>query len=295
MKHLLLKELMRLCERNKDRSHSTQAARRDILAQAGRQLLANGFRNLGADGLKPKHIASLLDTWKSDGLSVSTLKNRVAQLRWWAEKIGKQNVIPRTNDELELGRRKFVTNISKAKDLPEAALANITNERIKISLELQKAFGLRREECLKFKPVFALDGNSIESAQSIKLAPTWCKGGRAREVPVRTDYQRDVLTRALAIAGRGSMIPCDKKYVQWLGTYEQITKRAALSKMHGLRHAYAQERYKELTGWDSPACSGPKSAALNESERRLDLSARLQISSELGHNREAITAVYLGR
>jgi hypothetical protein len=148
---------------------------------------------------------------------------------------------------------------------------------------------------LKFKPIFALDDKTVTTALTIKLAPTWCKGGRAREVPVRTDYQRDVLARALAIAGQGSMIPCDKKYVQWLGTYEQNTKRAGLSKMHGLRHAYAQARYKELTGWDSPACGGPKSAALNESERHLDLSARLRISNELGHNREAITAVYLGR
>jgi hypothetical protein len=287
MKHLLLKELMGLCDRNKDGSYSTQAARRDILAQAGRQLLANGFRNLGSDGLKPKHIASLLDTWKGDGLSVATLKNRVAHLRWWAEKVGKQNVIPRTNDELELGRRRFVTNISKARDLPETVLANVTNERIKISLELQKAFGLRREECL--------DGKTIATAQSIKLAPTWCKGGRAREVPVRTDYQRDVLARALAIAGQGSMIPGEKKYVQWLGTYEQNTKRAGLSKMHGLRHRYAQERYKELTGWGSPACGGPTSAALTEAQRHLDLSVRMEISNELGHNREAITAIYLGR
>lgn len=295
MQHLLVKELMNLCDRNKDGSYSTQAARRDILAQAGRQLLANGFRNLGTDGLKPKHLTSLLAIWKNDGLSVATLKNRVAHLRWWAEKVGKQNVIPRTNDELGLGRRKFVTNTSKAKALPEAALASIKNEWIKISLELQKAFGLRREECLKFTPAFALDGCCAGSATSIKLAPTWCKGGRAREVPVRTKYQREVLARAAAIAGRGSMIPLDKKYVQQLGVYEQATKRAGLSRMHGLRHAYAQERYKELTGRDSPACGGLRSASLNDSARQADLAARLQISNELGHNREAITAVYLGR
>lgn len=186
------------------------------------------------------------------------------------------------DDELGLGRRKFVTNTSKAKALPEAALTSIKNERIKISLELQKAFGLRREECLKFQPAFALDGQSADTTQSIKLAPTWCKGGRAREVPVRTEYQRQVLLRASAIAGRGSMIPPDKKYVQQLGVYEQATKRAGLSQMHGLRHAYAQERYKELTGWDSPACGGPQSTSLNESQRQIDLVARLQVSNELG-------------
>ncbi|GAB3112559.1 hypothetical protein GCM10027217_41860 [Pseudomaricurvus hydrocarbonicus] len=32
---------------------------------------------------------------------------------------------------------------------------------------------------------------------------------------------------------------------------------AGLSKLHGLRHAYAQERYRELTGWNAPANGGP--------------------------------------
>lgn len=295
MKHLLLKELMQLCERNKDGSFSTQAARRDVLGQAGRQLLDNGFRNLGCDGLKPKHISNLLEQWKGDGLSVATIKNRMAHLRWWAEKVGKQNVIPRSNDELGLGRRKFVTNVTKARCLPETSLASIKSERLRLSLELQKAFGLRREECLKFQPVYALNGLPVDQVLKIQLAPTWCKGGRAREIPVKTDYQRDVLVRVLAMARNGSMIPAEKKYVEWLGTYEQSTRRVGLSKMHGLRHAYAQNLYKELTGWESPACGGPNSRTLTPAQKEVDHAARLQISRELGHNREAITAVYLGR
>ncbi len=291
----LVKELMTLCERNRDGSFSTQAARRDILAQVGNQLLAHGFRNLGAGGLKPKHVEVLLEQWKADGLSVATVKNRMAHLRWWAEKVGKQNVIPRTNDKMGLGRRTYVTNVSKAKTLPEAKLANIKNERLRLSLELQKAFGLRREECLKFQPAYALAGKPIDEASSIRLAPTWCKGGRAREIPVESDYQRDVLARVLAVAGKGSMIPPEKKYVEWLGRYEQTTRRAGLSKLHGLRHAYAQARYKELTGWDSPASGGPKCRSLSQEQRQIDQAARLQISQDLGHNRELITAVYLGR
>ena len=295
MKHLLLKELMQLCERNKDGSFSTQAARRDILGQAGRHLLAAGFRNLGVDGLKPKHIAALLQAWKADGLSVSTVKNRVCHLRWWAEKVGKQNVIPRSNDDLELGRRKFVTNVSKAKTLSDSALASIKNERLKISLELQAAFGLRREECLKFQPMKALAGASAKAAGSIHLSATWCKGGRAREVPIKTEYQRELLARAIAVAGNGSMIPPEKKYVQWLSTYEQTTRRAGLSKLHGLRHQYAQVLYKELTGWDCPAVGGLDARSLTADQKRIDQTVRLQISRELGHNREAITSIYLGR
>ena len=295
MKHILIRELMNLTERNRDGSFSTQAARRDILAQVGRQLLQMGYRNLGAQGLKPKHIQSLLDHWRGEGLSVATMKNRMAHLRWWAEKIGKQNVIPRTNDELDMGRRKYVTNQTKAINLPDSALVKIKDERLKTSLELQKAFGLRREECLKFQPIYALNGQQALDAQFIKLAPTWCKGGRAREVPIENEYQRKVLQRALVLAGNGSMIPDDKKYVQWLGKYEQDTKRAGLSKLHGLRHQYAQNRYNELTGWGAPACGGPVRKELSEEQLKLDLQARLIISKELGHNRESITSIYLGR
>jgi len=65
--------------------------------------------------------------------------------------------------------------------------------------------------------------------------------------------------------------------------------------MHGLRHAYAQQRYQEITGWKSPAAGGPQSSQLNAESKKTDLDARLMISKELGHEREQITAVYLGR
>ncbi len=65
--------------------------------------------------------------------------------------------------------------------------------------------------------------------------------------------------------------------------------------MHGLRHAYAQQRYEELTGWKSPAVGGPTFKSLTSEQRKLDLEVRLVISRELGHEREQVTAVYLGR
>ncbi len=77
--------------------------------------------------------------------------------------------------------------------------------------------------------------------------------------------------------------------------YEGNTRRAGLSHMHGLRHAYAQNRYQELTGWKSPAAGGPNSKALTPDQRELDRAARLTISHELGHEREGVTCAYLGR
>jgi hypothetical protein len=103
------------------------------------------------------------------------------------------------------------------------------------------------------------------------------------------------LNRAHQLAGRGSLIPANRNYVQQLRIYEGHTSRAGLSKLHGLRHAYAQQRYRELTGLPCPAAGGPVSAELTPAQKVIDTAARLTISQELGHEREVVTAIYLGR
>ncbi|MGH9917026.1 MAG: integrase, partial [Pyrinomonadaceae bacterium] len=83
--------------------------------------------------------------------------------------------------------------------------------------------------------------------------------------------------------------------VDQLHRYVWAVEKAGMSKLHGLRHEYAQQRYHQLTGWLAPAAGGPVSAQFTPQQRAVDRAARLQVSAELGHNREEITAVYLGR
>jgi hypothetical protein len=64
--------------------------------------------------------------------------------------------------------------------------------------------------------------------------------------------------------------------------------------MYGLRHRYAQSRYEALTGWASLKVGGPPAAQLDSFQQWQDRHARQQISRELGHERIAVTAVYLG-
>lgn len=292
MRKDIAKELASLCARNKDGSFATQADRANILHAAARTLQKAGYQNLAAASLKPKHVDVLLKQWQADGLAVGTIKNRMAAVRWWAEKVGKQNCVPRTNDAAGIARRSYVAKESKAQQLDQDTLAKIGHERLRVSLELQQAFGLRREEALKFQPDYAMTsiGNAIE------LKASWCKGGRARTIPITSDYQREVLTRAAALAGKGgSMIPPDKTYVAWLSTYKEATRAAGARRLHGLRHGYAQARFEALAGFKSPAAGGPSKAQLTPEQREIDLRVRLQISAELGHGREEVTAVYLGR
>ena len=62
-----------------------------------------------------------------------------------------------------------------------------------------------------------------------------------------------------------------------------------------MRHAYAQARYRELTGFEPPVCGGPGKDGLTPEQRRLDFDARQIVARELGHNRQQITTAYCGK
>ena len=281
--------LKQLCRNCKEGSYATQRNRERILTQTANELHSMGYRRMQARSLKPKHIEALVKHWQEKDLSIGTIKNRMAALRWWASKVNKLNVIAKSNEFYGIPDRRFVTNENKAKDITETQLSKVRDGHVRMSLELQRAFGLRREEAMKFTPNYADKGNQI------RLKASWAKGGKPRTIPVRTETQRDVLDRARNLAGFGSLIPPHRSYVQQLRIYEGNTTRAGLSSMHGLRHAYAQERYEELTGWPCPAAGGPDSKSLTPEQKELDHEARFTISQELGHEREQITAVYCGK
>lgn len=282
-------QLKQLCRRNRDGSYTTQRDRERNLALIADQLHARGFRRMIAHSLKAKHVEALTRFWLEEGLNPGTIKNRMTALRWWAEKVDLRHVIAASNDHYGIAERVLVSNVSKARHVDTEQLARVEDPYVRLSLELQQAFGLRREEAIKFQPRFADRGNRIV------LKESWTKGGKSREIPIRTAAQREVLNRVHQLAGAGSLIPSDLRYIEQRRRYERHTANAGLSKMHGLRHAYAQSRYHEVTGWAAPAAGGPTSSALTAAQRVRDRDARLTISRELGHEREQIVAIYLGR
>ena len=74
------------------------------------------------------------------------------------------------------------------------------------------------------------------------------------------------------------------------------TYKAGIHSPHRLRHAYAQARYEDLTGWPCPAVGGPSRKDMKtERERDQDDRARGVISEEMGHGRRQILAVYCGK
>jgi integrase len=282
-------ELKQLCLRNRDGSFATQADRQRSLDLCADQLYALGFENMVVSSLKQKHIDGLLALWRKQDLSTGTIKNRLSHLRWWAEKNGKPNLMARSNDAYGIPQRRYVTNVSKAKDLIPAQLARVSDRCSKYSLRLQAAFGLRLEESQKIRMAWADRGDRLV------LKDSWTKGGREREIPILTAEQRALVDEIKAFAGKGSLIPADMTYKQQRNRFKSQCRAAGIHGVHGHRHQYAQRRYREKTGWDCPCCGGPKSKDLTPAQKALDREVRLLISREMGHGREQVVAVYLGR
>ena len=170
----------------------------------------------------------------------------MSALRWWAEKIDKQNVIAKSNDAYGIAERVHVTNVSKAKTLDADQLAQVSDPYTAMSLRLEAAFGLRREESIKLMPSWA------DAGDVLRLKESWTKGGKYREVPIRTAEQRALLAEAKQLAGNGSLIPAELRYRDQLQRFKSQCAQAGIHGVHGLRHQYAQTRYENLTGWKSP-------------------------------------------
>jgi len=162
-------QLKQLCRHNRDGGYATQQNRERLLSLIADQLHALGFRGMGAQSLKPKHVEALVKHWQAESLSVGTIKNRMTVLRWWAQKVDRQNVVTRQNDHYGIPERHYVSAGSKAQQVNEAALARVGDVHVRMSLELQQAFGLRREEAIKFQPGYADRGDHLV------LKDSWAK------------------------------------------------------------------------------------------------------------------------
>ena len=283
-------ELQQVEYQHHEGSYATQANRRHMLILFGHQLWEAGYRQMHPEDLKGRHVNALLARWREDGVRPGTMKNRLSVLRWWAEKIGNPSLLAASNDHYGVPRREYVARESKAQELPPDKLEKVRNAYVRMSLELQRAFGLRREESIKIRPWQADKGDRLV------LQASWTKGGRPRDIPIRTAAQLEVLDHAKALVKNktSALIPAHKTYAQQLHSYEGQCLRVGLHKMHGLRHAYAQTRFEELAGFACPAAGGPTRENMTSEQREADYDARLIVSEELGHTRPEITNAYLG-
>lgn len=283
-------EFLHLTKHNKDGSYATQADRADMLRLFARQLLSSGYADLHATDLKNRHIRKLFTLWKREGIADSTIRNRLAVLRWLCEKLGRPNIIPQTNAPFGLAPRHSVATTSKAQTLPEEVIDQIADQYLRYSVQLQAQWGLRREESIKIRVWQADQGDRLV------LQPSWTKGGRGRTILLRTLEQRALLDtiKAWLPSREASLIPPHLTYIQQRQRYDRLTRQAGLTNLHGLRHGYSQKRLEEEAGHPAPLAGGPHRKDMPPAQREKDTQARLQVSRELGHSRMGIVGNYCG-
>ena len=280
-------------------SYATREMRESHLRRFVNAIYDSGYDRPRPHNLNRRHIDAALTRWADDGLSRRTIDNRLSTLRWLSRQLGKPNVMLRTNDAYPMiPRRDPVDFTDKARRLDRGDLDKVRDPHVRMSLILQHEFGLRRKEAIMIKV------HEADRGGYLRLEETWTKGKRERDVPIVTDSQRQALEDAKALAPPGkALIPNDKTFAQQRWMYTAEAQRAGLSRLHGLRHAYAQDRYEALTrqldpagqGWTCPARGGPAMDDLDDTEAHIDQQARLQLSDEMGHGRLRITFVYLGK
>ena len=284
-----------LVKRSRVHSYASKADMRCMLFRCIKDLHELGYKVGHVKGLQPKHVYALVEHWKSQGKNPATIKNYMSKLRHTASLLDNSNLIKPDNAAYNIDKRAYSSTINKA--IYEIDLSKCTDPHIRLSLEGQAVFGLRREESMKFTLNLAHQGERLQ------IMPSWTKGGIGRSVHITNDAQRQWLDKVARLVKPGeSLIPSNKSYRQHLRHYQEQAKLMGVCKLHGLRHAYAQRRYRELTrsfdprgkGFVCPIDGGKQYKAMTVEEKMIDRRARLQISRDLGHSRVNVVKIYIG-
>jgi site-specific recombinase XerC len=229
------------------------------------------------ENIKPAMVQSFFQARLAAGISPSQLGKDATVYRLLAEKIGKQNIVPRSNAELGFSRGKVDRMQPKTldKDAADGIRAKLVersersglpeDKALVAAFDLRSAFGLRAGESL-----FAqVKGNNVEVVG---------KGGRFRSLPAATPEQKAALTQLRSVSKEignvnGKLIPPNHSLKQ-MYDYQRNTIRScngtksANANMHVMRHDYAQRE---------------KAAGTTDK----------QLSEQLGHGREDVVGHYV--
>ena len=188
-KKQIKRSLYQVLQKDHENSFATRHDRRYLISDCG-GITHLDYKFSSVQQLKEKHVRGLVRHWQQKSLKVSTIKNWLSVLRHLGSLMDKPFVPD--NQVLQVGSRH--TEPLKNKAIVNPDISKITDPYVRVSLELQRHFGLRREESLKIKPHLA------DQEYKLVLLGAWCKGNRPREIPIRTAEQRRWLDEAKLLA-----------------------------------------------------------------------------------------------
>ena len=284
--HSLIAQLDKLARHNRQGSFRTkeryyEAYKRFCI------FLAGEFHLQTLNKVSGKHLVAYVLFLQERGKAASTIKTDLAAIRFFHDKLSDAKYRLPDNSELgiALERRRF-GQLDRTWTAPEfnrmlvAALAAGREDYI-TALYLGRFAGLRIHEC------FRIDTATARSALRENAITIKGKGGKIRTVPIEDERIPLMLKKMLAKtkAGHKLLVPDDVPTDQAIHRLEAFIydHRAEIQDandsrpltFHGLRHAYAAEKYQKLLDGGASA-----------------LDASFAVSRLLGHERKDVTNIY---
>ena len=265
--------------------HSRVAAHETIskhLGNAARigEFLDNKYGLEHLENLKTKHVDAFVANMQERGLSMSTQASYMSTLRQIANDINKQNIVARTNKEYDISRAGTrLQPIVADKDALESIKDQLyqRGEWLGLAAELREQFGLRSGESIQYHGNVTTHADGTQSLSLSRMDGT--KGSRPREVPIRTETQKNLVSRVQNYikksGGQSLMLPNMSRAQAYAAQRNALRElgamRATQTNAHALRHAYAQERI------------------INDGVTRSG------VAEELGHGREDVVSHYVSK
>lgn len=267
-----------------------------------------------------RRICALLKLWYAEGINEGTILERVSCLRRVMFLIGKPQVIPKGKGwerikkehgvPVPLKGRSIIARWAKGwhdtgvDSAPVIAAVAAEDAVCGVQMEMMLLWGLRLNESVQLQPRVSFDHGG-----QFLLVYRGTKGGKTRTVRLSPDEavsarQLEVLGRAFELADKhpkgilaipGLRLDQMKRRLLGLASKHGVNKAALGVTLHGLRHQFANDLFKVLTGLPAPCLgqlpaeaysSGPKAPVVRD--------AYLEISRQMGHERPSISAAYLG-
>ncbi|WP_240378164.1 tyrosine-type recombinase/integrase [Bacillus piscicola] len=266
--------------------------------------LAINYGSKNFKNINEGHLRSFVKESQEAGVSAATIKTDLSAVRKLHAMLPKaRHKLPDNNDILGAEKRKIV-GVDRSWQNREVTKA-VHHARIMERKDVEWAIGCARTMGLRIEEATGLTRTQMREALiNGHLHLTKTKGGIPRDVPLNQGAKR-VLQRILAeskhekiFTSHGQTHRQAMKSIQnWLQNHRKVftekneqesastyTKQLGIDvqrphlTFHGLRHSYARSQYEKAT-------IGGMSA--NE--------ARLYVAEQLGHGRDDVTRIYLGR
>lgn len=293
---------------------------RDVLHRVVRLLRSRRAAIQNLDQLGKRHVLACVKAWQDDGLSEGTVQGYLSILRRFFCLVGDEHVVP-TNNKLRdwlrangltagtVGREQIPELAKGWRDMglsPELFIETVRSQGelvVAQILEMELTWGFRDQEGWFCKPALSeLDGNG-----NGLMLRRGTKGDKPRLVrwfkdPERARAQREALDRAKALASlhpRGELsIPGltaaqMKNHFNWVVRRNGATKKNMGVTPHGLRHQFACDLFRDLTGMPAPVL-GLLPAEEYRKNAAVVREAMKEISQQMGHERPSISGAYIG-